>query len=572
MWSIDAPPERGSLAMHDPDTPIRAYDDRIADWRRRAPWLRRLAARLGLQGKLIVCFMLVLSAGLGATCWLFISHTEERLTDLMGEEARQVSYVLALASRQAMESSRIDELRFIGQGLLKSRNIRFVAFIDRNARPLLVASHDAGFKLNPAELERNTTLSLMQVQSRRDPTLGDYIEVTAPVLSMPTELGDSTTTGSRVLGYVAVGLAQAGEQAQLQRINVFVIGIGIVIAGASFPLAYLLVRRIFLPIRQLVEATDRIAGGDLDAQVAIDRPDTIGTLARSFNDMVQRVRGQQQALAEANHDLEDKVRQRTAQLERSNHRLSAEIAEKEDFLRAVSHDLNAPLRNIAGMASMLLTKCRGSVDADVIHRLERIQKNVEVETDLIGELLELSRIKTRRKSMELVDVTAMVRELGDIFEQDLQSRQIALVIDNPLPVVRFERARMRQVFQNLIDNAIKYMGDDPGRVREIHVGGGAGPDGAVFYVRDTGIGIDPEDQGKVFFIFRRGRNIASARNVEGKGVGLASVKSIIESYGGSITVESAPGAGSTFRLTLGAEYLPESSGAAKPPRPVEVAV
>src|SRR5205085_1159905 len=94
-------------------------------------------------------------------------------------------------------------------------------------------------------------------------------------------------------------------------------------------------------------------------------------------------------LADANRGLEEKVRQRTAQVETANRRLRSEIAEKEDFLRAVSHDLNAPLRNIAGMATMLLLKHRETFNEDVIHRLERIQKNVTVETDLIAELLEL---------------------------------------------------------------------------------------------------------------------------------------------------------------------------------------
>src|SRR5262249_22893443 len=159
--------------------------------------------------------------------------------------------------------------------------------------------------------------------------------------------------------------------------------------------------------------------------------------------------------ADANADLEDKVEQRTAQLETANRRLSSEIAEKEDFLRAVSHDLNAPLRNISGMATMLLMKHRESFDEDIIHRLERIQKNVEIETDLIGELLELSRIKTRRHKLEAADIDAMVRELRDVFENDLKTRGIDLIVDTPMPLLFCEKPRLRQVFQNLIDNAIK---------------------------------------------------------------------------------------------------------------------
>ena len=235
------------------------------------------------------------------------------------------------------------------------------------------------------------------------------------------------------------------------------------------------------------------------------------------------------------------------------------MAEKEDFLRAVSHDLNAPLRNIAGMAMMLMKK-RNEFDDDVVHRLERIQKNVEVETDLISELLELSRIKTRRQRMEHVACDAVVRELAEMFEDDFSSRGIRLLVETPLPSIYCEKARLRQVFQNLMDNAIKYMGDSA--VREIAIGCRTRTGEAEFYVRDTGIGICAEEVSQVFSIFRRGKN-AHTQKVPGKGVGLASVKSIIQTYGGSICVESEPGNGSTFRFTVAARYVGADAPAAR---------
>jgi len=349
-----------------------------------------------------------------------------------------------------------------------------------------------------------------------------------------------------------VSLSAQNEEQNLGRIYIVLVMVGCVVLLLTFPAMYLIVHRIFMPIRQLVRATEQIAQGDLDAAVAIDRQDLIGTLARSFNQMVQHVKKQRQELADANRDLEGKVTQRTAQLETANKRLSSEIAEKEDFLRAVSHDLNAPLRNISGMATMLLMKSKEKFDEDIIHRLERIQKNVEAETDLIAELLELSRIKTRRQKMEPVNLNQLLRDIQGVLENDLSSHGIEFVLDNDLPVVTCEKARVRQVFQNLIDNAIKYMGEKPNK--EIHIGCSLGVNETEFYVRDTGIGIDPEDLSKVFFVFRRGKNAANF-NVPGKGVGLASVKSIIETYNGSIWVESELGKGSTFRFTINGKYM-----------------
>src|SRR5262249_28391979 len=121
------------------------------------------------------------------------------------------------------------------------------------------------------------------------------------------------------------------------------------------------------------------------------------------------------------------------------------------------------------------------------------------------------------------------------------------------------KARIRQVFQNLIDNAVKYMGEKPDKA--IHVGSSLGLNETEFYVRDTGIGIDPEDLSKVFFVFRRGKNAANC-NVPGKGVGLASVKSIIERYKGRFWGGSEVGKGSPFRFTITGKFVPAGAESA----------
>jgi signal transduction histidine kinase len=448
-------------------------------------------------------------------------------------------------------------MRAMGRDLLKARNILFVAFYDPSGKNIAIADAEQSDREWPALLTTDVT-TIAQVRLGDSPSYGRYLEVCEPVFT--TVPGKRATS---LIGYVSVGISPIQEEIQVQRVNYFATGIGCIVILWILPLAYLLVHRIFHPIRELVKATNRIAAGELDVSVAIDRTDSIGDLARSFNAMIVTIKKHQSDLRAANHqleeancDLEKKVAQRTSQLEAANRRLSSEIAEKEDFLRAVSHDLNAPLRNISGMTSMLLMKHGESFNEEITHRLQRIQKNVEAETDLIAELLELSRIKTRREKMEMVEIEALVRELEGILENDLKSHCIQLIIDSPLPVVNGERSRFRQVFQNLIDNAIKYMGDGP--VHEIHVGCSVKATEAEFYVRDTGLGIDPEDLDKVFYVFRRGKNGAS-RNIPGKGVGLSCVKSIVETYSGSIWVESTLGKGSTFRFTVNGQYVPQSA-------------
>jgi len=562
------------------------YDALVSSWTTRAPWYRRMSARVGLQGKLISCFLLLIVLSSGLNCWMFARQSGAQLNGLMGEQARQLSTALALSSEDDIRHENWSELTHMGQDLIKSRDILFVGFLNKDFQTRALASRDLDFRLPDLGIDGSNTQKLMQLRPKNSPIFGDYLEVFAPVFSSPGR--DSSGEGTRLVGYVAVGVSQQRVLAQLTRINIMVIGASCFVVLFSLPLAMVLVHRVFQPIRQLVDATRKITAGDLQTRVAIHRPDVIGTLARAFNDMVIWVRKQQQDLAhvnrqltEANADLEKKIEHRTAQLEAANKRLSAEIAEKEDFLRAVSHDLNAPLRNISGMATMLLMKHREKFDDDIVHRLERIQKNVEIETDLIGELLELSRIKTRRQTLEPANIETMVGEVRDLFESDFKTKGIELFVDTPLPVLVCEKARLRQVFQNLIDNAIKYMGDAEGsgvgvqgsgdaspnpkpetgtlspKPREIHIGCNNRMTELEFYVRDTGIGIDPEDLDKVFFIFRRGKNSQNA-SIAGKGVGLASVKSIIETYSGKIWVESKLGVGSTFRFTINARFLPNN--------------
>ena len=591
--------------MHDPRA---EYENRVRNWESRAPLFRRISARTGLQGKLVLSFMFLLVLTLGAASLQFMVESRQTTAEVLGGKAVTIAGTIGVGAEQALARSDAAELAVLGRKLTQDRDIVGLAFFSPAGRLLSSTWRDGdphGLHARMVTNPRENPHEAMLVHPHTDPSLGPYVEVNVPVRLAANADGAGP---ARVLGFVTVCLSAGDHAWRIGQSQTIVILIGAVAALVSLPLVYALVHRIFHPIRALVDATNRIAAGDLQAEVAVHRPDVIGTLARSFNEMVKKVRHQQQqlaatneklaatneqledtnvklaranydlaraneSLADANRGLEEKVRQRTAQVEAANKRLRNEIAEKEDFLRAVSHDLNAPLRNIAGMATMLLMKNREKFDEDVIHRLERIQKNVQVETDLIAELLELSRIKTRRQDLEPVDLNALIAGLGELFEDDLRSRQIALVVETPLPVVHGERARLRQVFQNLIDNAIKYMGDGSspatvgnaagsGGLKEVRIGCTVRADEAEFYVRDTGIGIEPDDVDKVFFVFRRGKS-PTVQNVAGKGVGLASVKSIVETYEGTIWVQSEPAKGSTFRFTINGKYVPDAQQLAR---------
>ena len=543
----------------------------------------RVTRGTGIQGKLVLCFMVLLASTLSVSCWMFVSETRESFDRMAVQQARQLSRTLAMASEPPLRRRDAAELQRIGAELMKNPGVVAVAFFDAGGSQLAVAALDpdverAGASFFASPDEHSVGVGTPTAGWTR--SLGRYVEMTTPVTPF------ASGVRSEPLGYVTVCLSQAEIDARATNVAMSVVLIGAVAMLVCVPMMYLLVHRVFIPIRQLVAATQRIARGDMQTGVAIDRADLIGTLARSFNQMIHRIRQQQSALADTNahveaanaelakvnHSLEETVSQRTRELESTNARLSSEIAEKDDFLRAVSHDLNAPLRNIAGMAATLLNKHRQTFDADVIRRLERIQSNVEVESSLINELLELSRIKTRRQKFEPTPIGDVVREVSDLVQHDLETRGIRLIVATDFPTLLCERSRLRQLIQNLVDNAIKYMGSgadpamlrqaghepatvsDGSRVKEIHVGCDQSGEHPEFFVRDTGLGIDPGDQANLFRIFRRGRS-HEVQNVPGKGVGLASVKSIVQMYGGVIRVVSEPGAGSTFAFTIDRRHL-----------------
>jgi signal transduction histidine kinase len=199
------------------------------------------------------------------------------------------------------------------------------------------------------------------------------------------------------------------------------------------------------------------------------------------------------------------------------------------------------------MAQMVLLKYEASLEQDAVQRLQRIQKNAETECELISELLELSRIKARRGKIEPVDLHALVCELQGQFASDLEKGRISLRLHGHLPTIRGEKNRLRQVFQNLIDNAIKYI--RPDGPRAVTISAAPAENEVVVSVSDTGIGVAEDDLPQLFHVFRRARSALTAK-IPGKGVGLASVKSIVENHEGRLWAQSTLGEGTTIYVAF----------------------
>lgn len=296
------------------------------------------------------------------------------------------------------------------------------------------------------------------------------------------------------------------------------------VAMLSILLAYLLVfrRLVLAPIKQLQAATDRIAAGDLVHRVGMTANNEFGELGRRFDHM-------------------------TGQLQASRTGMDAAIKELDSFAYSVSHDLRAPLRGMDAFSQILQKKYAGNMDEDAQHCLTMIRDNAQQMGRLIDDLLAFSRLSQQALRKERVDQEALVRTVLQALQMEQKDRQLDLEVGE-LPAVEADPRLLRQVWVNLISNALKYT-----RTRDkaiIRIGAEKKKGTPVFFVQDNGVGFDMRYANKLFGVFQR---LHRAEDYEGTGVGLAIVHRIIARHGGEIWAKAAKNQGATFYFTLEGE-------------------
>ena len=249
---------------------------------------------------------------------------------------------------------------------------------------------------------------------------------------------------------------------------------------------------------------------------------------------------------------EEKLRRYAAALQRSN-------SELQDFAYVSSHDLQEPLRKIQSFGDRLKTKEHENLSEEGKDYLERMLNAAARMQQLINDLLTFSRVTTLAKEFVQVDLNKVLAEVLSDIEVSIE-KSGATIESGPLPVIQAEPTQMRQLFQNMLSNALKFKRDgvkpvikiySRGIQREEHLVSTPGDEQVEILFEDNGIGFDEKYTDKIFNIFQR----LEAKKFEGSGVGLAICRKIAIYHGGKIDVRSTPGTGTTFIVTLARKQL-----------------
>src|SRR6478672_2921626 len=290
-------------------------------------------------------------------------------------------------------------------------------------------------------------------------------------------------------------------------------------AAASFYLR----RSVVQPVLTVAQASRRLAEGDMSARVPPVRDDEIGDLARAFNSMADSLEASSDALAE-----------RSRELERSNREL-------EQFASVTSHDLQAPLATISMYAQLLEQR-----HAEDLNGGQQLVDGINAATvkarTLIRDLLEYSRAGRGELLNEPVEMRDVLTEALEMLAGPIEQSGADVTVEE-LPVILGDPRKLRQVFLNLISNALKFAEGIP----VVRVSAEVQGNTAIFAVTDNGIGMDPNQAERIFQPFAR---LHGEDDYPGTGIGLAVCERIIEQHGGRIWAQSTPGQGSTFRFTL----------------------
>ena len=342
---------------------------------------------------------------------------------------------------------------------------------------------------------------------------------------------DMTELQEKVFGYIKYALV-------LLTVGIFI----------SLILSSILQRAISRPVLHLVDATRSISStGDYSRRVRKEGDDELGVLYEGFNEMLEQIQQRDMHLREAKNSLEERVKERTQELNKALIEAQAANRTKSAFLANMSHEIRTPLNVVIGMTRLAM-----DTELTVKQRnyLEKVDTSAKSLLRIIDDILDFSKVEAGMLSLESTefDLEKVLENISHMMSIKAEQKGLELVfsVDSNVPThLKGDFLRLSQVLLNLTNNAIKFTKNGFILVKIFKESEDGNRVSLHFSIKDTGIGIVQEELTNLFDPFTQA-DISTTRNFGGTGLGLSISRSIVELMGGTITVQSDPGKGSTF--------------------------